>query len=125
SFDTLDVRAQVGGNLTERLDADFAVRHVEAGDYEIAGLGEWYRTSYESRSGTFRVGTTFAPGWRLDVKGDFFLGRDLGSPGAFSDGLTAKSSKDLDHYGADIRLRGRIDDHAVQATVYGSREYQK
>ena len=125
SFETFDVRAHTGGNLTARIDADFAVRHVEAGDYEIAGLGEWYRTSYESNSGTFRVGATLAAGWRLDVKGDFFLGRNLGSPGAYSDGMTAKSSKDLDHYGADVRLRGRVGDHAVQATVFGSREYQK
>lgn len=125
SFETVDVRVHAGGNLTERIDADFALRHVQAGDYEIAGLGEWDRTSYKSHSGSFRAGTTFAPGWRLDVKTDFFLGRDLGSPGAYSDGLTAKSSKDLDHYGADIRLRGRIGDHMVQATTYGSREYQK
>lgn len=125
SFETFDVRAHTGGNLTDRIDGDFAVRHTEVGDYKIADLGEWYRTSYQSNSGTFRVGTTLAPGWRLDVKGDFVLGRDLGSPGAYSDGLTAKSSKGLDHYGADVRLRGRAGAHSVQATVYGSREYQK
>lgn len=124
SFETFDARAHLGGTLNRLIDADIAVRHVEAGDYEIAGRGEWYRTAYESDSGTFRVGTTWGGGWRLDVKGDFFLGRNLGSPGAYSDGLTAKSSKDLDRYGADARLRGKIGAHALQATVYGSREYQ-
>lgn len=125
SFDTFDLRAQAGGNLTRRVDFDFAVRHAEAGDYDVADLGAWARTGYESDSGAFRVGTVFATGWRLDVKGDVFLGRDLGSPGAYSDGNTSKSSKDLDHYGADVRLRGRLADHAIQATLFGSREYQK
>lgn len=125
SFDTYDVRAQAGGSLTQSIDADFAVRHVEAGDYDIAGRGEWYRTSYESDSGMFRVGVALAPGWRVDVKGDIFLGRELGSPGAYSDGNSAKSSKDLDHYGGDVRVRGRVGSHAMQATAFGSREYQK
>lgn len=125
SFGTLEARAQAGGSLGGGFDADIAFRHAQADDYSIPDAGEWYRTSYEMDSGAFRLGRAFGDRWRVDFKTDFLFGRDLGSPGAFSDGLKSKSSKDVDHYGADLAVSGRVATHELRATAFASREYVK
>lgn len=125
SFGTFESRAQAGGSLGGGFDADVSLRHAQADDYSIPDRGEWVRTSYQTDSGAFRLGRALGENWRVDFKTDFLLGRDLGSPGAFSDGLKSKSSKDLDHYGADLVLTGRVATHDVRATVFASREYLK
>ena len=61
-------------------------------------------TTYNIGYGSLRLGSSLAQGWRLDVKGDWYYGNDIETPGALYYFDRQQSRKDIERYGGDARL---------------------
>ena len=123
SFDTSYIDLNSGGNITDRLDFDASLSIKNQDDDFEMGNGERRdNTTYRERYGSLRLGTTFSEIWRLDVKGDWYAGRDIMCPNALIYGDKKPSEKDIDRYGGDISLTGKIGAHEPRFTLYVSHE---
>jgi len=137
SFSTLLADMRVGGALGETA-FDFDVGYNERNQFDNYQLGKQEKiigafrqgggverpnTAFTSRSAYARVGWQLAPAWRTDLRVHGYFGYDMESPGPESDGSNAQASNNIDVTGADLRLRGRLGNHAVQLVMHGTREY--
>ncbi|MBW1709121.1 MAG: TonB-dependent receptor [Deltaproteobacteria bacterium] len=123
SFDTHYESISSGGRITDRFDFDASVSNKNQNDNFKMGNGdERANTSYKERYGNLRLGSSFTDNWRIDVKGDWYGGRDIMTPGAMYNEDKKPSEKDIDRYGGDISLKGKIGSHKPLITLYASHE---
>ena len=123
SFDTHYESITSGGRITGWLDFDASVSNKNQNDDFKMGNGhKRENTSYKERYGNLRLGSSLTENWRIDVKGDWYGGRDIMTPGAMYDEDRKPSEKDIDRYGGDISLKGKIGDHEPMVTLYASHE---
>lgn len=125
SYETLGGSGAVGGSVG-RVDFDAAASTLTQFDNYTMGNGEVRpNTSMANHSGYFRVGYALSDTWRIDASANTYVGIDLEAPGAYTDGTSGQSSKELTLTGGDLRLTGSLDRHAIHATLYGTGEHDK
>jgi outer membrane cobalamin receptor len=74
SFETYDLGAQVGGNITETTDFDLGASYFnQADDFRMGGAGNVRpNTSYRTHNLYGRLGSNFLESWRVDGKFDVY-----------------------------------------------------
>ncbi len=123
SFDTRDLGARAGGNLTEAIDFDLnASYHNQADDYRMGSGDILPYTRFRTQNVNGRLGADFADHWRADVKFDVFQGRDILTPGDIADGSTNQGSKDVDRASGDLRLSRKFETNTLSLTAYTAQE---
>lgn len=123
SFDTRDLGARAGGNLTEAIDFDLnASYHNQADDYRMGSGDIRPYTAFRTQNVNGRLGADFADHWRIDGKFDVFQGCDILTPGDIADGSTNQGSKDVDRAAGDIRLSRKFQTHTLSLTAYTAQE---
>jgi outer membrane receptor protein involved in Fe transport len=125
SYETVLGGVTVGGSHG-RLDFDAALSTRTQFDNFTMGNGEERQnTSFANHSGSVRLGARISDTWRIDGRFNTFVGEDIEAPGAYTDGTSGQSSKDVRLHGGDLRLDGSIGTHAIRATLHHSRETDK
>jgi vitamin B12 transporter len=124
SFDTWKANVATGGNITDSFDFDLNVSTHNQNDDLCMGNGDKRpHTAFKKHYGAMRLGSDFAENWRMDIKGDWFAGRDIETPGDIFYEEDRQSSKDIDRYGGDAKIFGLIgEDNEINLTLYTSRE---
>ncbi len=124
SFGKNEQRAAVGGSLNERFGFDLAAQRLEqADDYDMGNGQARPNTSYRIRNASLRLAGGLAGGWRAELRGDLYQGRDIGTPGDIAYGASMAGSKDLDRYGLDLHITPpAVAVHRPSLTVYRTRE---
>ena len=124
SFDTWKAKVAIGGNITDMFDFDLNAGTYDQGlDFKMGNGEKRDHTAYKEHYGSMRIGSAFVEDWRLDVKMDYYAGRDIETPGDIFYNDTRQQSKDIDRYGGDARLSGMIGDaNEIGLTFYRSRE---
>ena len=130
SFDTTYQQANLGGSLFGPLDFDINARNYDQdGDLTMGNGQKRDNTSYRTRNGSLRLGADVGENWRVDLGGNAYQGRDIETPGDLAYGDSDSSSKDIDNYGADIRVSGRIGENdkislAAYHTIEEAQNYE-
>jgi len=109
SYDTNAQKAALGGGLGERFDFDVSAGRYDQNDDFKMGNGETRaNTRYEAQNGSGRIGANLGETWRLDMAGDIYQGRDIETPGDIFYGDNQSGYKDIDRYGTDVTLGGKL-----------------
>lgn len=125
SFETARGDASVGGSIG-RFDFDVAAQtRTQFDNFRMGNGEERANTSFANHSGFARLGFALSPAWRVEARSHLFLAIDSEGPGAYTDGLTAQTSRDTTVRSADVRLEGDLDRHQIRATLHGTSEYDK
>ncbi len=124
SFDTFAAKGAIGGKITNWMDFDITARTYNQNDNIELGNdhGERPGTSYDTNYGSLRLGSAFMPGWRLDVKGDWYYGNDIETPGALFYDDRQQSQKDVERYSGDMHLSGEWGKNRTNFTMFSSKE---
>ncbi len=123
SFATNYQKAAIGGGLANKIDFDLSARRFEqADDFRMGNGDPRANTSYETRNVNLRLGMDLKR-WRLDVSGDLYNGSDIETPGDIFNGDETSGSKDIDHYGLDMTVGGKLgNNNMVSVTAYQTNE---
>ncbi|WP_234735077.1 TonB-dependent receptor [Tellurirhabdus bombi] len=73
-------------------------------------------------SGALRLGYQISRNWRVDVRGERFLARDVESPGDITYGTTEAGKKDVDRAAGEVSLTGQIGQHQPSLKVFTAEE---
>ena len=123
SFDTHFESASSGGSITPWLDYDLSLMNRnQNGNFRMGNGKKRNHTDFEERHGSLRVGSNFLEKWRLDAKGEWYLGEEIGSPNALFYGDTRPSYKDVERYGGDVSVKGEWGPNITKGTVFASHE---
>lgn len=123
SYDTKEVKGGVGGAINEVIDFDYSGSYFDQGDDFKAGDGDIREnTAYSQQSHALRLGANLNSNWRLNLKTDYYRGRDIATPGSVADGLNNQSNKDMDRNGTDVSLTGKMGDHRMTARAFVGEE---
>jgi len=123
SFSTHYESIASGGKINDRLDFDASVSNKNQNtDFRMGNGHKRDNTGYKERYGNLRLGSSFTGDWRLDIKGDWYAGRDIATPGPLYYEDRRPSEKDIDRYGGDISMKGKIGSNEPLLTVYASHE---
>ncbi|MDL1966906.1 MAG: TonB-dependent receptor, partial [Candidatus Desulfofervidus auxilii] len=109
--------------MTKWLDFDASLSTKNRNsDFRMGNGKKRDNTTYKERYGSLRLGSALSDRWRIDVKGDWYAGRDIMCPNALFYEDKRPSEKDIDCYGGDISLTGKIGAHEPHFTLYASHE---
>lgn len=124
SFSTNTQGLALGGGLGERFDFDISAGRYDQNDEFKMGNGQTRaNTRYETQNGSGRIGGKLGDTWRLDLAGDVYQGRDIETPGDIFNGDTESGYKDLDRYGTDATLGGKLGaSNKLTLTSYQAKE---
>jgi len=124
SFDTWKAKVAIGGNVTDKVDFDLNVStHNQNDDLRMGNGDKRDHTAFKKHYGAMRIGADFTEDWRMDIKGDWYAGRDMEAPNALHYGETRQGGRKFDRYGGDAKLSGLIgENNEISATFYASRE---
>ena len=127
SFKTNFQKVTMGGGITDRLDFDISARRYEQADDLERGNGEERaNTSYSTRNADMRVGMDLGDNWRMDLGGEAYQGRDIETPGDTFDGDSKPGQKDLDRWGVDFNIGGKVGTaNQLDFTLYATEEKQE
>ena len=141
SFQTTQISANVGGNLTDKLSFDFAYnRHQQNADYKI-GDNNFTFTSEEEKAiisedtyGEKMENTRFSKNnmnlclgyqiddkWSIGLSTEYFLANDAETPGSFWH-VNGMKKKDLQRYRVGVDLAGVVNNHNLLFAPYYSKE---
>lgn len=73
-------------------------------------------------SGALRLGYQLGANWRVDLRGEKFIAKDVESPGDITYGTTQSSLKDADRQAAEVALSGQVGAHKPVLRVFASGE---
>ncbi len=124
SFDTWKAGMNLGGSLSHGFDFDFSAStrnrdsDIKLGNKHGTRPGTTYNIGYTS----LRLGKKLTEGWRMDVRGDWYYGNDIETPGALYYGDVQQSQKDLDRYSGEARLEGTWGANKSLFVLYSSSE---
>lgn len=123
SFDTWTTGVSSGGNLTDKIDFDLnANTYNQNGDIRMGDGEKRHHTAFKKYNGVGRVGLSLGEHWRMDVRGNWYGGRDIENPNDIDLGDTKQKKRDIDQYGGDLRISGAVGNNEVKMTSYYSRE---
>lgn len=124
SYDTNFQQAALGGKLTGPFDFDIsAKRYDQADDLKMGNGDKRANTSYRTQNASMRVGADIGPDWRADISANGYQGRDIETPGDIAYGESESGYKDIDNYGADIKVGGSLGaNNRVALTAYHTGE---
>ncbi len=124
SYNTWNGGAHLGGKVFPLLDFDLTASTLNRNtDIELGNdHGSRPGTTYNIGYGALRLGSQFLDGWRADLKGDWYYGNDIETPGALFYFDRQQSQKDLERYGGDFRIQGVWGKNKSQFVLYGSKE---
>ncbi|NOX79834.1 MAG: TonB-dependent receptor [Deltaproteobacteria bacterium] len=127
SFATWNTELSSGGNITDRIDFNIdASAYQQNGDIRMGNGHKRDHTAFKKYNGTARLGLDLADSWRLDMKGNWYAGRDIENPNDIDWGDSKQKKRDVDQYGGDLSLSGKIaKNNEVNLTFYDSREENK
>ena len=127
SYDTNAQKAALGGGLGERFDFDISAGRYDQNDDFKMGNGETRaNTRYEIQNGSGRVGANLGDAWRLEMAGDIYQGLDIETPGDIFYGDNQSGYKDIDRYGADVTLGGKLGaNNKITLASYRSHELEE
>lgn len=126
SYDTKELRGALGGAVNEFVDFDYSGSLFDQGDDFRMGDGNVRpNTAYGQQSHALRLGFNLSPDWRLNWKSEVYRGRDIATPGDLSKGTSSQSNKDMDRYGSDLQLTGKLGQHRLSARLFaGEQSYE-
>ncbi len=126
SYDSKELRGAVGGAVNEFFDFDYSGSLFDQGDDFRMGDGNVRpNTAYGQQGHALRLGFNLSPDWRLNWKSDVYRGRDIATPGELSKGTSSQSNKDMDRYGSDLKLTGKLGRHQLSARLFaGEQSYE-
>ena len=116
-----------GNFFRDKLGADQAVKNysnkpAEAVD-DRKGDGQVRpNTKLTYYSGSLRVGYQFSTNWRIDVRGEKFMAKDVESPGDITYGTTQAGLKDADRQAGEVALSGQLNQHKPMLRLFASEE---
>ncbi len=124
SFDTWNTELSSGGNITDKLDFNITgSTYHQNDDIRMGNSHDRDHTAFKKNNGTARFGLDFAKNWRMDIKGNWHIGRDIEHPNDIGWGDTKQKSREIDQYGGDINLSGAIGDHNdISLIIHSSQE---
>jgi vitamin B12 transporter len=115
------------GNLFRDLfDADKAVKNYTTGPEEVDdkrsdGLRREY-TRLNYNTGTLRLGYQINDNWRLDLRGERFVAKNVEAPSDIFFGNGRPSTKDIDRHSEEAALSGNLLNHKLSLKGYTSAE---
>ncbi len=124
SFDTWYGDANLGGNAFRDLDFDLtASTRNQNADMKLGGdHGRRPGTTFNIGYGSLRLGSDIYDNWRLDVRGDYYYGNDIETPGALFYDDRQQSQKDIERYGGSMHLEGAWGKNKGTLVIYASKE---
>jgi len=108
------------------LDADKATKNyttgaVDVDDNRSDGLRRDY-TRLNYNSGSLRLGYQLSDIWRLDVRGERFVAKNVESPSDIFFGNAQPSTKDIDRHNAEATITGSFLNHKLTFRGYTAQE---
>ena len=124
SFATWNTELSSGGNITDRIDFNIdADAYQQNGDIRMGNGHKRDHTAFKKYNSVARLGINFSKNWRLDVRGNWYAGRDIEFPNDIDWGDTKQKSRDVNQYGGDLKLSGTVvEKNEVNLNFYYSRE---
>lgn len=124
SFSTNFQQAALGGAVAGPFDFDINARRYDQQDDLTMGNGDKRaNTSYRTQNASMRIGADIGPDWRADISANGYQGRDIETPGDIAYGETESGYKDIDNYGADIKVGGSLGaSNKISLTAYHTGE---
>jgi vitamin B12 transporter len=123
SFETHYERASSGGAVGELFDYDVSAGNKDQNDDFTMGDGnKRENTSFQEMNAALRLGRDLGDFLRVDIKGDWYGGRDILSPNALHYGDERPSEKDIDRFGGDLSLKAAWGSGETSLTLYAADE---
>lgn len=116
-FDAKDVKFRVGGNITQSTDFDYVGSWNKTDDFRMGNGDVRPLTGHEYESHSIRGGIDINKDWRIVGKWSDWQG-DAGSAGDLLYGTSDQGTKQMSNSDRDLRLTGRMGDHALSAAVF-------
>jgi vitamin B12 transporter len=115
-----------GGALSPWLDYDASFNNRgQLDDYRMGNGLVRHWTSFEEGQAALRLGSSLASEWRVDLKGTWYMGRNIQSPGALHDADTTRTTKNIDRPVGTLTLSKTWGRHHIRAALYASQEGQE
>jgi vitamin B12 transporter len=106
-----------GETLTQTMPDGTSTEITDAGDGEVRPFSQ-----YSSRAGNLRVGYHFAPGIRIDARGEHFSADRVQGAGDIHSAFDSRTLKDVARRSGELGLSAAFGVHRVTARVYTSEE---
>jgi vitamin B12 transporter len=108
------------------LNADKAVKNYTDGPVEVEdnrsdGLRRDY-TRLNYNTGSLRLGYQLTDRWRIDVRGERFVAKNVESPSDIFFGNAQPSTKDIDRHNAEATISGSFLNHKLSLRGYTAQE---
>jgi vitamin B12 transporter len=101
--------------------ANYADGSVDIDDKRSDGLQREY-TRLNYNTGSLRVGYQIATNWKLNIKGERFIAKNVESPSDIFFGNAQPSTKDIERYNGEVGITGNLGKHAVSLRGYTANE---
>ncbi|MBU1340178.1 MAG: TonB-dependent receptor [Proteobacteria bacterium] len=126
-YDTNFQKAALGGGISDKMDFDISAgRYDQQNDFQMGNGDTRANTSFQTQNADIRFGMDFGETWRADIGADGYQGRAIETPGDIYNGDVQSGKKDMDRWGLDLNLEGRISKrNTLFITAYNTRELQK
>lgn len=116
-FDAKDIQFRVGGNINQSTDFDYAGSWNKTDDFKMGNGDVRPFTGHEYESHSIRGGLDINKEWRLVGKWNDWNG-EYDSAGDLLYGTSDQGRKQMANSDRDLRLTGRMGDHALNAAVF-------
>ena len=105
----------------EKYRANYVDSSVEVDDKRSDGLQREY-TRLNYNTGSLRVGYQLTKNWKLNVKGERFMAKNVESPSDIFYGNGQPSTKDIERYNGELDITGNMGRHEVTLRGYAANE---
>ena len=105
----------------ETARANYVDTSFEVDDKRSDGLRRQY-TRLNYNTGSVRVGYQLATNWKLNVKGERFMAKNVESPSDIFFGNAQPSTKDIERYNGEMSITGDLGKHAISLRGYAANE---
>jgi vitamin B12 transporter len=105
----------------ETARANYVDSSVEVDDKRSDGLRREY-TRLNYNTGSVRLGYQLATHWKLNVKGERFMAKNVESPSDIFFGNAQPSTKDIERYNGELSITGELGKHAISLRGYAANE---
>jgi vitamin B12 transporter len=105
----------------ETYRANYVDSSVEVDDKRSDGLQREY-TRLNYNTGSLRVGYQLTTNWKLNVKGERFMAKNVESPSDIFYGNAQPSTKDIERYNGEVGITGNLGKHEVSLRGYVANE---
>ncbi len=124
SFNTTFQKMAAGGSLGKLFDFDLSANTFnQADDFKMGNGDSRANTSYQTQNGSLRLGSKIGAAWRMDLSCDVYKGYDIETPGDIFNGDDKQGHKDIDRYGLDFTLGGKVsENNRLSFTAYKTNE---